>query len=100
MSEFDKKDFGAGLFQFLLFKAKNVDKTKSSSSSEDAFLRRWINYQNYCPKKQRDGIKTDLMKERIMLLNKVQFPWKLSDAEHWDGNLQEPGTVKYPEVLR
>ena len=56
----------------------------TSSHSKDDFLRCWIDYQNYCPKKQRGGTETDLTDERVMVLDNLQFTWKLSNAEHWD----------------
>ena len=35
-----------------------------------------------------------------MVLNKVQFSWKLGNAERWDGNFPRAGCiVNYSEVL-
>ena len=47
-------------------------------------LKRWIDYQNLCFKKQKQGIETDLTEDRIRVLDEVDFPWKMSNDEHWE----------------
>jgi len=87
MSEFDKKDFNAGLFQFVLSKAQNGGKADPKGN---AHLRAWINYQNSCLKGPKTkGAVPDLTKAKIVVLDELDFPWKLSRDERWNENFQD-----------
>ena len=78
---FDPANFDVGLFRFLMFQA---EKAKDAKLQPGAHLQTWIKYQNSCAKKRKDGTETDLTDNRIKVLNHINFPWILSDAERWE----------------
>jgi hypothetical protein len=83
---FDKKDFQKGLGAYLLF--------KNDTAKPTGDLLKWVNYQNSCRKKSRDGKHTELTADRIEMLDQVQFPWKLSHDERWNQRFRQLSVFK------
>lgn len=83
---FDKKDFQKGLGAYLLF--------KNDTAKPTGDLLKWVNYQNSCRKKSRDGKHTKLTADRIEMLDQVQFPWKLSHDERWNQRFRQLSVFK------
>jgi len=83
---FDKADFNAGLYHFILVMGNDNDKMQATGD-----LQRWIDFQNNCRKKQKKDpeVVTHLTPDRITVLNKVKFPWRLSYDERWDKHFDE-----------
>jgi hypothetical protein len=84
----DENEFNRGLYQYLVFAAENGD-TKGIRLKADKQLRSWINDQDKSREQQKNSkMYGSKLTERIMVLDQVKFPWKISKAERWDANYQ------------
>jgi len=63
--------------------------SKHSKSMTEQCLLRWIQFQDFCCEKNKKGFNTELTEEKIVVLDKVKFPWKLNNAERWNKSYQE-----------
>lgn len=48
-----------------------------------------MKFQNTCREKNKKNAKTDLTEERIAVLDKVDFPWKLGNNERWNKHYRD-----------
>jgi hypothetical protein len=80
----DANDFNEGLFKYLLFVAKNAG-TKNIWSEADKDLNAWM-------RKLDKGV-LQLTSDEMMVLNHVNFPWRLPQEVKWNQQYEE--LVKY-----
>jgi len=96
VSNEDESAFCRGLYRYLVFVTAN-DGTDNIRSKADDQLKAWITEQDKLRQKQKTQVgNSKLTTERIMVLDKVQFPWRLDNAERWTRNYNE--LVKFHAV--
>lgn len=81
---FEETDFKTGLYQFILRMGADDGRAKATGD-----LQRWIDHQNACRRRNQLGQSTDLTDERVTVLNRVGFPWKLKNDERWERRFDE-----------
>ena len=86
---FTAQEFQAGFTEYVAFKAKNGDKVTPTGD-----LLKWVNYQNSCRKINKSGGTSDLTEDKKLMLDSVDFPWKLSHQERWDEKFTELSAFK------
>ena len=88
----DANDFNAGLFKYLLFVAKNGG-TKNIWSETDKDLKAWMVKQN---KEFLRLMSCQTLDDNMMVLNHVNFPWRLPLEVKWNQRYEE--LVKYHSI--
>ena len=83
----DANNFNEGLFKYLLFVAKNSG-TKNIWSETVKDLKAWM-------RKQNKGF-LRLTSDEMMVLNHVNFPWRLPQEVKWNQRYEE--LVKYCSI--
>ena len=87
----DANDFNEGLFKYLLFVAKNAG-TENIWSEADKDLKAWMRKQN----KEFLRLMTCQTSDKMMVLNHVNFPWRLPQEVKWNQRYEE--LVKYRSI--
>ena len=81
-------DFNEGLFKYLFFVANNAGMMENIWSEPDKDLKAWMRKQN------EEFLQ--LTSAKMMVLNHVNFPWKLPQEVKWNQRYEE--LVKYGDI--
>ena len=87
-NESDANDFNEGLLKYLLFVANNADMMENIWSEPDKDLKAWMRKQN------KEFLQ--LTSAKMMVLNHVNFPWKLPQEVKWNQRYEE--LMKYHSI--
>jgi hypothetical protein len=87
-NESDANDFNEGLFKYLLFVANNAGMMENIWAEPDKDLKTWMRKQN------KEFLQLTFAK--MMVLNHVNFPWKLPQEVKWNQQYEE--LVKYHSI--
>jgi hypothetical protein len=87
-NESDANDFNEGLFKYLLFAANNAGMMENIWCEPDKDLKAWMRKQN------EEFLQ--MTSAKMMVLNHVNFPWKLPQEVKWNQRCEE--LVKYHSI--